>query len=84
VIDQRRRIFVGLLAAGGATLVLGLVPALRMLLEVHLALDVLLAGYVVYLVRTKPQPRRQVLGATAPYRVPERREERPYLRVGQL
>lgn len=48
---RRRQVLVGLLCGMAATLVLGLVPALRPLLLVHLVLDGLCAGYVTLLVR---------------------------------
>lgn len=50
---RRRDIFVGLLAAMVISLVLGAIPALRLLLVVHLLADVLFAGYVTMLVRMR-------------------------------
>lgn len=46
IIRRRRQTFVRLLALAGATLLLGLIPSLRVLLVAHSAADVLLAGYV--------------------------------------
>jgi len=80
--EQRRRVFVGLVATSGSTLVLGLIPPLRFLLEIHLGVDAVLAGYVWYLLITKPRPRTRREPVT--YRPPARREEEPYLRVGHL
>ena len=50
---RRKAVFVGLLAAAGATLVLGLVPALRPLLWVHLLVDVALLAYVALLLHVR-------------------------------
>lgn len=50
---RRRDVFCGLLVAMGATLVLGLVPSLRMMLVLHLVVDVLFAAYVALLVRAR-------------------------------
>jgi fatty acid desaturase len=63
VVERRRRAFVRLVFAAVATLVLGLVPPLRPLLLAHLALDVVLAGYVLRLrhwARAEQQRRRVV------------------------
>ncbi|MBA3303158.1 MAG: hypothetical protein H0U26_04720 [Acidimicrobiia bacterium] len=46
---RRREVVKVLLAAIGATLVLGLLPPLRLLLVVHFVLDLLFAGYVFLL-----------------------------------
>src|SRR2546421_6928690 len=80
--EQRRRVFVGLVATAGSTFVLGLMPSLGFLLEVHVGVDAVLAGYVWYLLITKPRPRTRREPVT--YQPPSRREERPYLRVGHL
>ncbi len=50
---RRRDIFCGLLVAVGASLVLSFVPALRMMLWVHVALDVAFVAYVAMLVRAR-------------------------------
>lgn len=50
---RRRDVFCGLLVAMGATLVLGLVPALRMVLVLHVVIDLLFVGYVALLVRAR-------------------------------
>ncbi len=50
---RRRDVFVALLAGAGITLVLGLLPPLRVLLYAHLVIDVLLAAYVALLVRQR-------------------------------
>ncbi|HWH36140.1 MAG TPA: hypothetical protein VNT56_12585 [Acidimicrobiales bacterium] len=50
---QSRDVFCGLLVAMGVSLVLSLVPALRMMLWVHLAIDLAFAGYVALLVRAR-------------------------------
>lgn len=50
---RRRDILMALLVAAGTTLVLGAIPALRMLWLVHAAVDVLLFGYVALLIRQR-------------------------------
>lgn len=79
-IEQRRQVFVLLLAAAGVSLVLGLVPALHVLLMVHIGIDALLACYVGYLLRAKARrPRRELVT----YETEEYQEER-FLRAGQF
>lgn len=53
VIRRRRQNFQRLLAAAAFTLVLGLVPALRWMLFVHLAVDAVIGLYVARLLRWK-------------------------------
>ena len=50
---RRRDILVGLLAAMGTTLVLGLLPMFRVLLTLHVVLDVLFVAYVAMLIRAR-------------------------------
>ncbi len=50
---RRRDVFTALLGAAAVSLVLGLVPAFRVLLLVHLAVDVLLVAYVAMLIRQR-------------------------------
>lgn len=50
---RRRDIFCCLLLAMGATLVLSLIPAFRMMLWVHLVVDVAFVAYVALLVRVR-------------------------------
>lgn len=50
---RRRDVFTALLGAAAVSLVLGLVPAFRVLLLVHLAVDALLIGYVTLLIRQR-------------------------------
>lgn len=50
---RRRDVFTGLVGAAAVSLVLGLVPAFRVLLLVHLAVDVLLVAYVAMLIRQR-------------------------------
>ena len=52
-LQRRRYVFAALVSAAGATVVLGLIPALHVLLYVHIGVDVLLAAYVVLLVRQR-------------------------------
>ena len=50
---RRRRVFVGLVAASALTGLVGVMPSFRSVLWVNLAIDVLLAGFVVFLVQEK-------------------------------
>jgi hypothetical protein len=50
---RRRDVFAALLGTAAVSLVLGLVPAFRVLLLVHLAVDVLLVAYVTLLIRQR-------------------------------
>ena len=52
---RRRDIFVGMLAAMGASLLLGLIPALRILWVVHALVDGLFITYVALLVHMRNQ-----------------------------
>lgn len=52
-LKRRRDILFGLLGAMGGSLVLGLVPSLRVLWGLHVVLDALFVGYVVLLVRMR-------------------------------
>lgn len=50
---RRRDVFCGLLVAMGATLVLSLIPSLRMMLLLHVVVDLLFAGYIALLIRAR-------------------------------
>jgi hypothetical protein len=50
---RRRDILFGLLAAMGGSLILGFVPGLRVMLGLHLVLDLLFAAYLVVLVQVR-------------------------------
>ena len=52
-LKRRRDVLFGLLAAMGGTLVLGLLPALRMLWVAHVILDLAFAAYVAMLIRAR-------------------------------
>lgn len=52
-LKRRRDVFITLLAAMGVTLLLGLLPPLRTLLVLHVALDVVFGAYVALLVRAR-------------------------------
>ena len=52
---RRRDIFVGMLAAMGTSLLLGFIPALRILWVVHLLVDALFVAYVGLLVHMRNQ-----------------------------
>ncbi len=54
-VKRRREIFVGLLAVMAGTLVLGVIPQLRILWMMHVAVDVLFAAYVCALVFLRNQ-----------------------------
>ena len=49
-IARRRKAFIALLGIAGASLLLGLLPPLRFMLGLHLVADVVLAGFVGYLI----------------------------------
>lgn len=72
-IYRRRRLFVGLIVTAGVTLALGLFPSMRVLLAVHLAVDMLLAGFVFLLRRMKmKRPAKHAFrGAKAAHEVEE-------------
>lgn len=63
VIRRRRQMLGRLVIAAVGTLVLGLFPQMRVLLLVHLGIDVVIAGYVAYLRRqfVLEQQRREVV-----------------------
>lgn len=71
------------------TFALGLIPGLHGLLTAHLALDLSLGGYVVFLVRTR-QRRQEVLRRSRRVRIVDGSdprlidEERIYLKAGEL
>lgn len=50
---RRRRVFSGLVVTAGATLVFGLIPGARGLLKIHLAVDLILFGYIIFLIQAK-------------------------------
>ncbi|HET7489343.1 MAG TPA: hypothetical protein VFJ85_15540 [Acidimicrobiales bacterium] len=52
-LKRRRDVFRTLLVAMGSTLVLGLIPAFRPVLAVHLLCDLLFAAYVVMLIQAR-------------------------------
>jgi hypothetical protein len=52
---RRRDIFVGMLAAMGTSLVLGFIPALRILWVVHVLVDMMFVTYVALLVHMRNQ-----------------------------
>lgn len=79
-VDQRRTIFFCLLGATASSLVLGFVPHLGFLLMIGVLLVLALAGYIVYLVRTK---RRQDLDDMFSYDEP-RPEEEHWLAAGEM
>ena len=47
---RRREVFMGLVISMGATLVLGLIPSMRVVWALHVVLDILFVGYVALLV----------------------------------
>jgi hypothetical protein len=50
---RRREVFMGLAISMAATLVLGLVPALRVFWALHIVLDLLFLGYCALLIQLK-------------------------------
>ncbi|MBI4730075.1 MAG: hypothetical protein HY775_11375 [Acidobacteria bacterium] len=79
VVRRRRTTFERLVAAAGATFVLGLVPQLRWLLLVHLAIDAVLGGYAARLIQWKQDEERRT-PAARPYPVEDAYPDRA---VGQ-
>lgn len=69
LVRRRRQTFMRLLAAAGATLLLGLLPSLRALLIVHLGLDVALVLYVLQLKRWRREEAERAKRADASRRV---------------
>lgn len=57
VILRRRRLFTALLATAGVTLLGGLLPTLRGLLVLHIAVDLSLVGFIIFLLQMKPGAR---------------------------
>lgn len=55
---RRRRLFTFLLGCAAMTLLVGLLPGARWILNLHLLFDLTLAGYVAFLVKNKPPARR--------------------------
>ena len=69
---RRRDIFVGMLAAMGTSLVLGFIPALRILWVVHVLVDVMFVTYVALLVHMRNQAaEREMKVRFLPGRAPE-------------
>ncbi len=50
---RRREVFMGLVISMAATLVLGLIPTMRVFWALHVVLDILFAGYVALLVHLR-------------------------------
>lgn len=50
---RRRRLFTALVLSAAVTLLLGILPPLREALTIHAAVDLILIGYVLYLVQAK-------------------------------
>ncbi len=50
---RRREVFMGLVISMGATLVLGLIPSMRVFWALHVVLDMLFAGYVALLMHLR-------------------------------
>lgn len=80
-IRRRRQIFTGLVFLAVATLLLGLLPGLRVFLRVHLTTDVLLATYVAFLIWVKERSDRHLPKHAAR---PDEADDDSYLRAGQL
>jgi hypothetical protein len=87
-IYRRRQVFTALLFAASVSLLLGLVPDLRWMLQVHLAIDAMLLAYVGILLRIKRrivQSRPVISAPPAESFLEEEEEEEPeYLRAGQF
>lgn len=72
---RRRRIFTFLVGSAAMTLVVGLLPGARWILTLHLIVDLILAGYVAFLVKNKPPAR---------HTVPSESYEAEYLQAGHF
>jgi hypothetical protein len=66
---RRRRLAQGLLGLMGSTLVIGLIPAFRFMLAVHVLMDFLFVGYIAMLVQAR---RTQVAERARARRIAER------------
>ncbi|MGH2733540.1 MAG: hypothetical protein ACRDJG_11510 [Actinomycetota bacterium] len=78
-LERRRRLFCTLVGGVAGTLVLGLLPGMSDALKIHLVLDLVLAGYIWLLLKTK----RQRLSEHTEQ--PDSQEQAgEYMRVGQL
>jgi hypothetical protein len=76
---RRRHLFSALVAGAAGTLVLGLVPGMSDFLKLHLILDLVLAGYIRFLLKVKRYPSPEHTEE------PQDREQADeYLSVGQL
>ncbi|MGH2717807.1 MAG: hypothetical protein ACRDJU_04430 [Actinomycetota bacterium] len=85
IIEKRRHVFIGLVIAAVATLLMGLIPSLGILLKLNIVIDVALVGYIVYLVMTKPQPMaREFSDAGFDDMGEANPEEEHWLRAGEL
>lgn len=76
-----------LVAGAALSLTFGMVPEFRWLLRLHIAIDFVLAGYVLFLIQAKQQRARYVpRHALYPEPVEEEldEEEETYLHAGQL
>ena len=79
-VDQRRTIFFSLVVGAVSSLLFGLVLSMSLLVEMSLLMDVALAGYVVYLVRTKRTGRAR----PSFDQVDPQPEEEHWLRAGEM
>ena len=81
---RRRKIFMVLLAAAALTLVMGLIPDLRWLLRLHIALDFLIVGYVLFLIQARQQRERYVPRHAPAVETEPTLEEDRFLKAGQF
>jgi len=66
---RRRRLALGLLGVMGSTLVVGLIPAFRFVLAIHVLVDMLFVGYIAMLVQAR---RMQIQERARARRIAER------------
>lgn len=78
---RRRQVLAALLAGSAVSLLIGAVPSGREFLWAHLVLDLMLAAYVVFLIKTK----REKVGGYVPRHAPEPivLEEEPQYRLAE-
>jgi hypothetical protein len=67
-VARHRQYLSWLLLSAAVTLLLGVLPGLHMVLKVHLALDVAVIGYLVFLVNTRQRRLEQIKAADQPRR----------------
>lgn len=83
-IRRRRKIFLSLVVGAAFSFALGWLPDLGWLLRLHIAIDFVLAGYVLFLIQARQQRERYVPRHARPSLPDETQEpvEETYLHAG--